>query len=140
MSYWRRIVQTRVDMWDQEWDGEHINQLSQALAESVGSPTRVAHLSMVSSTELATMPDLPRIWTQFEFASTDDELRRALTALRKAERGLSEYRADLHATIDSLTAELIARYHENPSLALTALPGQNAEPMSGESGALDGRV
>ena len=41
--------------------------------------------------------------------------------LRQAEVRLSEYRHELHLRIDKVTGELIARYREDPTLALTAL-------------------
>jgi len=42
--------------------------------------------------------------------------------LTQAEGQLSAFRAALHDRLDRATRELIARYRENPRLALTALP------------------
>ena len=43
-------------------------------------------------------------------------------ALEEAEGQLSEYRAALHKRIAEATTELIARYREEPTLCLIALP------------------
>ena len=45
-----------------------------------------------------------------------------LADLAHAELQLSAYRAALHRKLAAATQELIARYREDPSLALTALP------------------
>jgi hypothetical protein len=42
--------------------------------------------------------------------------------LSEAEQELSQYRRELHRRIDLMTAELIARYREQPLLALQILP------------------
>ena len=43
-------------------------------------------------------------------------------ALEDAERSLSQTRSGLFRRIDGVTGELIARYRQDPGLALTALP------------------
>ena len=45
-----------------------------------------------------------------------------LARLADAEHQLSAYRRGLHERLDAATGELIARYREEPALALRALP------------------
>ena len=73
-----------------------------------------------SASGLPPLPDLAELWQQM---TPDDPDARAelLLALREAETRLSDYRRELHERIDHETGELIARYRENPALALTAL-------------------
>jgi hypothetical protein len=53
----------------------------------------------------------------------DDATRAELFGkLASAESVLSSYREALHRRLDRATAELVARYHEDPSQCLVALP------------------
>lgn len=120
VSYWRRIIQARIDLID-KGEGISVAQgLSRVLADSRSSHRRIAALSVDSAEGLPPLPDLAELWQQM---TPDDAIGRAhvLTQLRDAESRLSEYRKELHARIDHVTGELIARYRENPVLALTAL-------------------
>ena len=47
---------------------------------------------------------------------------RATGELRAAEATLSSMRHEIHQRLDEATAQLIARYRQEPALALTALP------------------
>jgi hypothetical protein len=51
----------------------------------------------------------------------------AVSRLRAAEKTLTEYRRALHLRLDASTAELIARYKEDPRSALAAF----SAPYSG---------
>jgi hypothetical protein len=64
------------------------------------------------------LPDLAVLWERGTAGADPDLLQR----LARAEHQLSAYRRSLHERLDAATGELIARYHENPSLALAALP------------------
>jgi hypothetical protein len=120
VSYWRRIIQARIDLMDTTAAGAQGQGLARVLADSRSSHRRIAALSVDSAQGLPPLPDLADLWQQM---TPDDPHRRAdlLQALRDAESRLSDYRRELHARIDQVTAELIARYRENPALALTAL-------------------
>ena len=68
------------------------------------------------------LPDLSTLWTR-EVDPRDPVATEALImALEEAESQLSEYRAALHKRIAEATTELIARYREEPTLCLIALP------------------
>ena len=120
VSYWRRIIQARIDLIDKGDRVSVADGLSRVLADSRSSHRRIAALSVDSAEGLPPLPDLADLWQRM---APQDSVDRAelLTLLREAEFRLSEYRRELHARIDQVTGELIARYRENPALALTAL-------------------
>ena len=67
------------------------------------------------------LPHLPELWASGA-AGTDESGRADLTRrLTSAESVLSSYREALHKRLDRATAELVARYHEDPSACLVAL-------------------
>lgn len=121
VSYWRRIIQARIDLLkSKERPGASGERLSRILADSRVSHRRIAALSVDSVDELPPLPDLAALWERV--VPTDaDEKAALIAALSEAETRLSDYRHELHHRIDRVTAELIARYRENPALALTAL-------------------
>jgi hypothetical protein len=124
VSYWRRLIQARLDMLDNgetPADDRSHDRLRTLLAEARGHG-RQALVSVVPTDAPPPLPDLESLWTR-ELRLADAlhtaELRRELSF---AELQLSAYRAALHRRLTASTAELIARYREDPSLALTALP------------------
>jgi len=71
------------------------------------------------------IPPLPRLAELWDRCVSDyDTAGRAALELdlAEAEQRLSEYRTVLHSRLAIATGELIARYHEQPSLCLIALP------------------
>ncbi|MFN8125060.1 MAG: hypothetical protein U0R64_00905 [Candidatus Nanopelagicales bacterium] len=121
VSYWRRIVQARIDLLvSRDRPGERGEGLARILADSRASHRRLAALKVESVESLPPLPDLAGLWDRM---IPDDPLEREELAehLREAEARLSEYRHELHLRIDKVTGELIARYREDPTLALTAL-------------------
>jgi hypothetical protein len=62
------------------------------------------------------------LWERQVDPSDPRGARRLEADLAAAERQLSDYRAALHRRIAEATGELIARYREQPSLCLSALP------------------
>jgi hypothetical protein len=69
------------------------------------------------------LPDLTVLWESGAAGNAadgaDDEI---VVRLAAAEVELSAYRRALHERLDDATSELIARYREQPALALCALP------------------
>lgn len=121
VSYWRRIIQARIDLIDNASSAVSAGRgLERVLADSRSAHRRIAALSVDSASGLPPLPDLAELWQQM---TPDDPDERAILVarLREAEEQLSEYRHELHQRIDHVTGELIARYRENPTLALTAL-------------------
>ena len=66
------------------------------------------------------LPDLGILWDTSQLGEADDGA--VVSRLADAEHQLSSYRRSLHLRLDAATGELIARYHDEPSLALSALP------------------
>ena len=123
VSYWRRIIQARLDVLRAGAlgvaDGEHLRPV---LTDSRVASSRTALVSVVPADDIPPLPNLATLWER-RIADGDDvgpaELDHDLAA---AERQLSEYRQALHRRIADATGELIARYREQPALCLTALP------------------
>jgi hypothetical protein len=115
VSYWRRILHARLDLSVRPAGTPH--RLREVLAEHRTANRRLA-MSVHDHVDLPPLPDLTVLWDT-EYAAGDDAL---LTRLSAAEAELSAYRRSLHGRLDDATAELIARYRDEPALALRALP------------------
>jgi anti-sigma-K factor RsiG len=126
VSYWRRIVHARIDiiLAGATAQPADIDSLRSVLARSSGVSTRTDLLRIVPADQMPPLPDLSELWDRDPIPG-DDAFNAELTEhLTRVERELSAYRTALHARIASATVELIARYREEPSLCLTALPAQ----------------
>jgi hypothetical protein len=130
VSYWRRLVQARLDLV-RSVDGGHsptVESLSQVFAET--RPTaRGARLDILVSDDLPPLPDLLAVWSREPVPGQPQHNATLAHDLMKAESQLSAYRAALHRRLAAATAELIARYREEPSLCLSALPAP--QPAAG---------
>ena len=122
VSYWRRILQARIDLLIARDDKGAVSNLSHVLADGPSSHRRLAHITIDPIDDVAPLPDLPRLWSRVADPANAAEVDALVADLRDAERRVSELRSELFVRIDSVTAELIARFHDNPSLALVALP------------------
>jgi hypothetical protein len=122
VSYWRRILQARLDLIrSKDETSVQVTRLAHVLADARVSHRRVAALSVEPVTDLAPLPDLAELWDRLVDENDQVAKQRLIDNLQHAEKHLSEYRRQLHERIDRVTLELIARYRENPDLALTAL-------------------
>lgn len=127
VSYWRRLVHARLDLVRSIDAGEPptVDSLNQVFAEIRPAP-RGARLPVTVDDDLPPLPDLLSVWSR-EPVARDHAYNTALVRdLLKAEAQLSAYRAALHRRLATATGELIARYREQPSLCLSALPEQGA--------------
>jgi hypothetical protein len=124
VSYWRRIIQARLDMVRALGGnaGPDIDALRPVLgAERVGA-ARTALLDVVPVDDIPPLPNLAALWDRDPRpgdAAYNDALVHDLVA---AEAQLSAYRSALHRRLGAATNELIARYREEPGLCLSALP------------------
>ena len=124
VSYWRRLIQSWMDLIELQGgdDSVRLERLRLALAETRVGPGRGALVEIMPIDDVPPLPDLEGLWAR----EADPEVPATVTALKKdltfAELQLSAYRAALHRRLSGTTSELIARYHEEPSLALLALP------------------
>jgi hypothetical protein len=128
VSYWRRILQARLDLVRSAGTGSvpAVDSLRNVFAEDRLGNGRHAILSVLPVDDMPPIPDLVPLWER-EPATDSDPASEADNAalahdLVKAEAQLSAYRTALHKRLAAATGELIARYREDPTLCLSVLP------------------
>lgn len=124
VSYWRRLIQARMDLIELQGadDSVRLERLRTALAESRVGEGRRALVAVMPIDDVPPLPDLAGLWAREADSSDPDSVIELKRDLAFAELQLSAYRAALHRRLEDATGELIARYREEPRLALTALP------------------
>jgi len=120
VSYWRRILQARLDLIIGDDDTTALRRLGSVLTEHEVYSRRLAVQQMHVPGGAPPLPDLGILWDTSELGEDDDGA--VVSRLADAEHQLSSYRRSLHLRLDAATGELIARYHDEPTLALSALP------------------
>ena len=124
VSYWRRIIQARLDVVRSLGgvSGPDVEALRPVLGAARVGAARTALLDVVPVDDIPPLPNLESLWEK-DPRPGDEAYNAALIAeLVKAEAQLSAYRSALHRRLAAATTELIARYREEPSLCLSALP------------------
>ena len=127
VSYWRRIIQARLDVVRQGRTAGGTGSLSAEALRPVLDSARVgagrtALVRVLPVDDIPPLPDLAELWER-RVADADADGLTALEAdLARAETELSSYRTALHERIAAATGELIARYRAQPVLCLSALP------------------
>ena len=126
VSYWRRIIQARLDLVRAAEAGTTATaqNLRGVFAEARVDSGRKALLTVVPIDDMPPLPDLVDLWARNAQPGDPEETRALARDLAKAEAQLSAYRTALHKRLASATGELIARYREQPTLCLSALPTQ----------------
>lgn len=126
VSYWRRIIQARLDLVRSAEIGvtASADNLRRVFAEARVDSGRRALLTVVPVDDMPPLPDLVELWAREPIVGNDEHNRVLAHDLSKAEMQLSAYRTALHKRLASATGELIARYREKPDLCLSALPTQ----------------
>ena len=123
VSYWRRIIQARLDlMRADDRDSGRLERLNSALAQAQGTSRRQALITLMPADDVPPLPALDVLWARQVDPSDRDAVEALEQELAFAEMQLSTYRSALHERIGLATDELIARYHEEPTLCLRALP------------------
>lgn len=129
VSYWRRILQGRLDLVASGTTSrgiEHERLTPLLSTERVGAGRRALSTVVQSDDGIPPLPLLEELW-QRQVEPDDEAGRLAFERdLSGAEQALSAYRSALHARIGQATGELIARYREAPDLCLVALPRERA--------------
>jgi len=124
VSYWRRIIQARLDLVrvTDVTPAATNDNLRGVFAEARVDTGRQALQQVVPVDDMPPLPDLAELWAR-EPRFDDDAYNEGLASdLSKAEAQLSAYRTSLHKRLAAATGELIARYREQPTLCLSALP------------------
>jgi len=125
VSYWRRILQARLDVVREgrlgTVDSSHLRPV--LTDERVGSG-RSALVELLPVDDIPPLPSLGELWDRAVDPADRAGTERLEADLHAAETHLSEYRATLHRRIGDATGELIARYRQQPALCLSALPAR----------------
>ena len=132
VSYWRRIIQARLDVVRSMSGpkGPDLEALRPVLGPERVGAARTALLDVVPVDDIPPLPNLETLWEK-DPRPDDEAYNEALVAeLVKAEAQLSAYRQALHRRLSGATTELIARYREEPALCLSALPLPRAKTES----------
>lgn len=123
VSYWRRILQARLDVVQagagKELDSDRLRPV--LTSARVGSG-RQALIEVLPVDDIPPLPSLTELWDRSVDVNDIEGSRAFAQDLRVAEAELSAYRSALHRRLGEATGELIARYREQPSLCLSVLP------------------
>jgi hypothetical protein len=125
VSYWRRLVHARIDVLEAESGTGNplsIEDLVRVLGDTGSGQSRRALVSFRAADPLPDLPVLSDMWVTEVDPGDPAQVDDALARLRTAEQQLTTYRRALHDRIDEATRELILRYRENPSAALSVIP------------------
>jgi len=128
VSYWRRIIQARLDVVRAgETGAARVENLRNVLADARVTSSRRALVTIVPIEDVPPLPDLAELWEREPRAADPAHNEILARDLSNAEAQLSAYRNALHGRITGSTDELIARYREDPGLCLLALPTDHKE-------------
>ncbi len=125
VSYWRRLVHARLDLLAAESASDHtlrLPELVRVLGDTGTGRTRQALVTVRAAEPLPELPELTEMWATDVDPHDEDEVADAVDRLNRAEEQLTAYRRALHQRIDEATAELIARYRDDPTAALAVIP------------------
>jgi len=124
VSYWRRIVQARLDLVRAADVGTvaTVDNLRGVFAEARVDSGRTALMHVVPLDDIPPLPDLVELWAREPRIDDEPHNHKLAHDLMRAEAQLSAYRTALHKRLAAATGELIARYREQPDLCLSALP------------------
>jgi hypothetical protein len=131
VSYWRRLIQARLDVVRDEAvsedhlpDEDKVERLRGVLAAARTGESRQALVSVIPVDDIPPLPDLEELWSRELHGEDATGVERLREDLAFAELQLSAYRSALHDRLGAATQELIARYREDPGLCLAVLPAR----------------
>jgi len=124
VAYWRRIISARLDaVRGGTSDREPVADLTGVLHEADHALERLDHMDVPEVSHLAPLPDLAALWSRQVDSSDELAVARLAGDLEAGLAALDTYRDEVSARAEAITRELIARYREQPLLALQTLPG-----------------
>src|SRR3954469_24506911 len=105
VSYWRRIVQARLDLVRAGARGDpvHSENLRNVLAQAPATTGRKALVTVVPIEDIPPLPDLAGLWDRDVRPGDDAHNEKLEHDLSLAEKQLSAYRTALHARIAAAT-------------------------------------
>ncbi len=121
LSYWRRVVQGRLDLLQARLDGTDTEALADVLGGAERCGTRLQHSPVRHVEPMLELATADRAW---EIASCSDDpaaVRHAVQRLRAAEQWLSAQRASALAELDAATAQLARRLSDDPGAYLRSV-------------------
>lgn len=125
VSYWRRLVHARLDLLEAGSSVEGsltLPQLIRVLGDTGTGASRNALSSIHAAEPLPDLPESEWMWVSEVDPHDAVAVAEATRRLRAAEEKLTAYRKALFERLDAATAELIVRYRDDPSAALSILP------------------
>lgn len=126
VSYWRRIMQARLDTVRAGRTGTsgalEVTRLAPVLTDRRVSTGRSALLRALPDDDIPPLPSLAGLWARQVCEDDPAGMAAFEVDLAEAEVQLSQYRTALHLRLADATGQLIARYREDPSVCLSALP------------------
>jgi hypothetical protein len=131
ISYWRRLVQARLDMVaaGRTFNGSLTpRQIAVALDDGGRRRERLAVLVLAAGGDVPELPELARLWATPLAPGGDESDAATIGGLAEAEAQLSTYRSVVHRLLDEATAELIRRYAADPTACLDVLPSCGGPP------------
>lgn len=138
-SYWRRLIQARRDLLRADTAPGDRAALVALMTEERSATARSGIISLHPDGGMPILPHLPELWASGSAQhdgtddpdDPDDSAAASLFArMSSAESVLSSYREALHKRLDRATADLVARYHEDPRQCLSAIPSPRARRPS----------
>ena len=129
VSYWRRILQARLDVVREGRTLGGTRNLDAATLRPVLTDARVgsgrtAFIQILPVDDIPPLPNLAELWERQVELTDEEGVAELLQDLSEAEQQLSSYRTALHARLGAATDELIARYRLEPRACLSSLPLQ----------------
>ena len=121
-SYWRRLLQARRDLLRSAPAPGDRAALREALTEERPPGGRQSIMALHPAGGMPILPLLPDLWATEVAPAGSREARELTLRLTSAESVLSSYREALHRRLNRATADLVARYHEDPRLCFSLLP------------------
>lgn len=126
VSYWRRIIQARLDVVRAGSTCRagtlDVHHLAPMLTDQRVHSGRTALVEILREEGIPPLPNLAELWNRQVSEDNPDRLAAFEADLAQAEKQLSTYRSALHANLATATDQLISRYREQPVLALAVLP------------------
>ena len=122
VSYWRRILQARRDLLRAAASSGDHRAICAVLSQRHDSSGRRMMLALHPEVGLPILPALPELWALLVDVDDDEAAAELFVRLGEADSILSSYREALHRRLNRATADVVARYRDEPRLCLVALP------------------